>query len=105
MMRISNPYTVKIEPPEFTYICFACAVVLALTGCQSTGGATAAHVKFGVAGVFAVEKTATGIKVTEKTVRAADTETKIQILLFNWESSGKDVVLRELTPKEKAGQP
>lgn len=70
------------------------AAVLLFSGCV-TGGATELHLKFGVPGVFSVEKNATGITSEQGIVSAKTGDTKIQIALFGWESSGKDVVLKK----------
>lgn len=63
-----------------------------LSGCIN-GSASEAHIKFGVPGVFAVQHDSLADKSTERTVRLGDSKTHIQILLFDWESSGKDIVI------------
>jgi hypothetical protein len=72
--------------------------VLLLTACGHTGGADEVHVKFGMAPAFMVKKDVTGIKVTNKTLVAADSATSIQILNFEWTSTAKNVTLKSPTP-------
>ena len=69
-------------------------LLLALSGCM-TGNAGEAHVKFGVPGIFGVEKHVTEAKLTATGYREATGETKINILLFAYESSAKDLSVKE----------
>lgn len=79
-------------------LCFLCG--LAFAGCAHVprGGASEVHVGFGIPGVFKVQTDHAGIKATEKTIRAADSATEVQILLFVWKSSAKDLVLSNPGP-------
>jgi hypothetical protein len=74
---------------------------VALCGCVHVppGGASEARVSVGVPGVFQLKKEVTGVKVTDRTIKAADTKTDLTIFLFSWASSAKDVVLTN--PSEK----
>lgn len=73
----------------------ATSLAACLTGCITRGKAKEAHVSFGVPSVFSVEKHETGISLTEGgTLKAADSQTRVQILLFAWESRGKDVEIK-----------
>lgn len=75
----------------FAALCLAAG----LTGCITRGKAKEAHISFGVPSVFSVEKHETGISLTEAgTLKAADSQTRVQILLFAWESRGKDVEIK-----------
>ena len=56
-------------------------------------GAKEVRLKFGVSGVFSVEKNVTNIDVTSTKIKVGDTETKVGVALFSWESSAKGVVL------------
>ena len=79
----------------------AILAALACAGCAHvpSGGASEAGVKFGITPLFAVQKDVTGIKVDNQTIRAAKTDTVIQILTFQWTSYAKDVVLPNPKPK------
>lgn len=79
---------------RFTVLCLLSFAVIFLSGCLS-GSASEAHAKFGILGVFSVEKNNTGITSDGGMVTAKTGDTKIQILLFVWEDSAKDVVLRK----------
>ena len=70
-------------------------IVLLLSGCTHIppGGAAELHFKFGVPSIFQVTKDNTGIVVTNDTIKTADSQTKLQILLFEWSSSGKDIII------------
>lgn len=74
-----------------------CALAAFQSGCM-TGSASEAHVKFGIPGVFAVQHDSVADKATASTVRLGDSKTRVQILLFDWESSGKDIVINK--PKD-----
>lgn len=78
----------------------ALIVALLVTGCAHLppGGASEVRASFGVAGVFKVDTEKTGIKITEKRIIAASSSTDLQILLFVWRSSAKDVVLTNPAP-------
>lgn len=71
------------------------AILVLCSGCAHLppGGAKEVRVKFGVPGVFTVEKNTTNIDVTAAKIRVGDTETKIGVALFVWESSAKGIIL------------
>ena len=71
------------------------AMAFSLSGCVhlSPGSATEFKSKMGVAPLFSVENDFKGIRVTEKTAKAEDATVKVQILNFEWVTTGKGVVL------------
>jgi Na+/H+-dicarboxylate symporter len=77
-------------------------LIFASFGCAHVpkGGASEVHASFGVPGVFAIEKNIAGVKVTQTKIEAATTDTTVQILLFTWKSSGKDIVLTNPAPQK-----
>lgn len=72
---------------------FALLLVAAVTGCVNVKSAKEAHVQFGITGVFVFEKNLAGLKVDEKKIVTADTDTRVQVGLFEWKSAAKGVVL------------
>lgn len=68
---------------------------LTTSGCMTRGKAKEAHVSFGIAPLFSVQKDEVGISLTESGIlKAADSRTKVQVLNFAFESSGKDVEVK-----------
>lgn len=76
-------------------------VFLLLSACAHvpSGGAKEVHVSFGVPSVFTVATDKTGVVVTDTQIKVADSSTTVGILLFQWKSSGKDIVLPNPAPK------
>lgn len=73
----------------------AILAISTLSGCLSRGKAKEAHVSFGIPSIFQITKDETGISMTDAGVlKAADSATKVSILLFTWESRGKDVEVK-----------
>jgi hypothetical protein len=68
-------------------------MAIATSGCLNVKGVKEAHASFGITGIFRVEKNVTGIKSDESKSTVADTDTTVQIGLFEWKSSAKGVVL------------
>ena len=71
------------------------ASLLILAGCSHVppGGASAVHVSFSIPAVFSITKDVRDIKVTQTKITAGESSTNIKILLFQWDSLAKDVVL------------
>lgn len=71
------------------------AAIAALSGCSHVpnGSASSAIVEFGIPSVWNIKKEVSGVKVTNATIKADDTTTQVDILLFRWKSSAKDVIL------------
>ncbi len=76
------------------------AIGLLASGCANVpkGGASEVHVSFGVPSVFHVKQDLAGVKATDRTIRAESSSTEVDILLFVWRSSAKDVVLSKSSP-------
>lgn len=90
--------------PRWVSLCLLANIGL-LGGCQHVpaGGAKDVRVSFGIPSVFQVTKTMTGVDVTEDRIKADNSSTTVNILLFSWASSASDVDLPN--PKKKGGQP
>jgi hypothetical protein len=76
----------------------ALAALCALCGCQ-VQAVKEARASFGIAGVFKIQKSVTNVKSEEGKTTLGDTDTKVQVLLFEWESSARGVVLAKEPPK------
>lgn len=72
-----------------------CLFALTLAGCSHIppGGVAEVKVSFGIPAVFRVEKNLTNLRVTNANINVADTETRVQVALFVWDSSAKGVVM------------
>lgn len=80
---------------SFSFLVIVLVLSSLSAGCVTRGKAKEAHVSFGIAPIFRVEKDLTGGSITEAGgVKEATGSTHVQILNFEFKSSTKDMEVK-----------